>query len=198
MGTSTEYHPPAHDPIAQPSVVLRSEPHSLLTFIAAGALLLVAGSTIWASLGLGLWVRLGPGPGFFPLCLGILLTVCVVGWLVQHIRGRVPAEVAPDDTSSADAASEPAAAEAEHFNARLAVTIVASLVALAALMEVLGYQLSMLAFLLFHLKVLGRRGWLLSIALSVAGGVGVFVVFTRLLGVYLPASSIGVLAQFGF
>ena len=78
------------------------------------------------------------------------------------------------------------------------LAIVISLCVLAATLEILGYQLAMFLFVLFHLLVLGRRRLLLSLVLALVCSVGVFVVFTRFLTVPLPASSIPFLRDMGF
>lgn len=134
------------------------------------------------------WTPLGPGPGFFPRWLGGLLIVCGLLWLGQLVRvSRVTsagAVVADDD--------------APEYSLPTVLAIVISLCLLAATLEVLGYQLAMFVFVLFHLLVLGRRRLLLSLALALLCSVGVFVAFTRFLTVPLPASSIPFLRDMGF
>lgn len=140
---------------------------------------------------LGYWVELGPGPGFFPLWLGVILATLGAGWLTLEARAwRAGSSGAGAPAREVD--------DTPAYSLSTVVAIIVSLCALAALLEVLGYQLSMLLFLLFHLLVLGRRGVLLSATLAVAGSFGVFVIFTRLLSVPLPASSIPLLRDLGF
>ena len=159
-----------------------------MSAIVAAIIACVGVTTIVGSLPLGYWTALGPGPGFFPLWLGILLAMLGVAWAVTEVRSW-----------RAGVSSRPASAEEEppEYSLPTAAAIVASLVILAACLEVLGYQLSMLFFLLFHLLVLGKRGLLLSAVIAVAGSFGVFMVFTLLLGVPLPASSIPLLRGMG-
>src|SRR5690606_30649847 len=126
---------------------------------------------------LGYWTELGPGPGFFPFWLGAVLAVLGAGWLVVEVRARrAGSSGAPLVERPAESPAETAGSQA--YSMPTVVAIVVSLCLLAALLEVLGYQLSMLVFLLFHLLVLGRRGVLLSSTLAVAGSFGVFLVFT--------------------
>lgn len=159
--------------------------------------IVVGAAAAVASRDLGYWTELGPGPGFFPLWLGVLLSVCGVIWLARVVRRH--RRVTTSEEPPAPVATKKLAPEedAPQYSVPTVVAIVVSLCVLAGLLEVLGYQLSMLLFLLFHLLVLGRRRLLLSAALSVAGSFGVFVVFTRLLGVPLPASSIPFLRGLG-
>lgn len=167
---------------------------SPLAVTVAALVLCVGVGAVLGSRSLGYWIELGPGPGFFPFWLGAVLAVLGAGWLALEIRARRTGRgEAPSGTAvSPDEDDEPA------YSLPTVIAIVGSLCVLAALLEILGYQLSMLAFLLFHLLMLGRRRVLLSCSLAVAGSFGVFVVFTRLLTVPLPASSIPLLRDLGF
>lgn len=149
-------------------------------------------AAVVGSLPLGYWTELGPGPGFFPLWLGILLTGLGAGWLLMELR-------AWRARRTGDASGLPFGEDEEvpAYSPPTAVAIVVTLCILAACLELVGYQLSMLAFLLFHLLVLGRRRLLESVVIAVVGSFGVFMIFTRLLTVALPASSIPFLRDLG-
>jgi putative tricarboxylic transport membrane protein len=162
--------------------------------IAPGVLLVLAAAIIWTSLGLGYWTSLGPGPGFFPLWLAVLLAALSGVWLVEQVR-RVgeSATAAAEEAAGAEIPEEP---ETPLPTFEL-ITIVISLVVLAVLLEVLGFQLSMLLFLVFQLKVLGRRRWPLTIVLSVLGSFGIYTLFAQVLAVSLPVSAIPFLRSMG-
>ncbi|MCG5217055.1 tripartite tricarboxylate transporter TctB family protein [Streptosporangium sp. KLBMP 9127] len=130
------------------------------------------------ALSLGLWTSFGPGPGFFPFALAVALGVLSVAWFAQSRAGR-----------------ETAAAERPDL--RHAAVVLVSLLVLAGLLDLLGYQVSMFLFLMFHLKWRAERGWALSLVLSVAGSAGVFHGFEQGLLVQLPASAIPFLAGLG-
>ncbi len=68
--------------------------------------------------------------------------------------------------------------------------IVGGLILLAALMDLLGFQISMALFLFAELMWLGRQKWWLSAVIALVGSVGTFVLFDRVLGVLLPLSSL--------
>ena len=171
--------------------VVASRP--VLGLLTAGVLVAVALATGVSSFELGFWTDLGPGAGFFPLCLAVALGVLSAAWGWRQWR---------------EAAQEPdagvVAPELDHqplevpANLGHIVAILGSLVVVALVLEVLGFQLSMFLFLVFHLRVLGRRRWPLTLVLSLVGSVGLFVAFTRLFSVVLPASSIPVLTSMGF
>jgi putative tricarboxylic transport membrane protein len=162
-------------------------------------LILLSVWTIVGSLELGYWTQIGPGAGFFPLWLAVLLGAMSTVWLIQQLRARsAPPESANDPLpESPEAQAMEGPAHEEPLQLKMVFAILASLLAVTALLEVLGFQLSMLLFLLFQLKVLARRGWALSVGLAVAGSFGVFVVFTQFLTVTLPASSIPLLRSMG-
>jgi putative tricarboxylic transport membrane protein len=161
----------------------------------AAFLLLLGLAVVWGSTQLGFWVNLGPGPGFFPLILGTLLILLSVAWFVQaRTVERHPPAAEDEGLLEPDGSGE----EVPDVPYKRVDTIVASLVLLAVGMDLLGFQLSMLFFLVFHLRVLGRRRWLLTAIVSVAGSFGVFSLFTMLLSVGLPAASIPFLRALGF
>lgn len=176
-----------------------------LSVVVAGLVGVVGAAAVGGSTDLGYWTSLGPGPGFFPMWLGILLCGLSVAWLVQvwrSTRRRGTSEgagVGHESPGLREAAGAPDldADDAPEYSLPTVVAILVSLCVLAAALEVVGYQLSMLVFLLFHLVVLGRRRLLFSLLLSLAGSFGVFVLFTRLLTVPLPASSLPVLRDLG-
>jgi putative tricarboxylic transport membrane protein len=157
-------------------------------------LIALAAAIIWSSLSLGYWTDLGPGPGFFPLWLAVLLAVLSGVWLVEQVR-RVgeSATAAAEEAAGTDIPEEPDTPLA----ARELAAIVISLIVLALLLEVLGFQLSMLLFLVFHLKVLGRRRWPLTIVLSLLGSFGIYTLFAQVLAVALPVSAIPFLQSLG-
>ncbi len=130
-----------------------------------------------------LFTEIGPGSGFFPFWLGIILAVLSTVWLVQ-ITFR------PFETDG-----EPFLPDRAGM-ARI-FAIIAALFFFTFLAELVGFQFTMLAFLFFLLLVLGRRSLPITLAISIAGSIGVYYVFKQYLDVQLPASSIEVLRNLG-
>jgi len=130
-----------------------------------------------SSVGLGLWTSLGPGPGLFPFAMGAVLAAMSAVWLLQELRR-------PSET-------------AEGVDRALVIAVVASLVVLAAVMDLLGFQLSMFLFLMYHLKLRGRRAWPSSLVTALAGSVGAFYAFNYGLNVALPVSAFPLLNTIG-
>ncbi|HEY1158664.1 MAG TPA: tripartite tricarboxylate transporter TctB family protein [Arthrobacter sp.] len=141
-------------------------------FAAVGIYVLVSSST------LGLWTSLGPGAGLFPFAMGAVLVAMSAVWLVQELRSP--------------------SAKGEGVDRGVVISVAVSLVILASVMDLLGFQLSMFLFLLYHLKIRGRRTWVSSLVIALLGSVGAFYAFNNGLNVALPVSSLAPLNLIGF
>ena len=142
-----------------------------------GAFAAVGVYVLASSIGLGLWTSLGPGPGLFPFAMGAVLAAMSAVWLLQELRR-------PSETP-------------EGVDRGLVMAVVGSLVVLAAVMDLLGFQLSMFLFLMYHLKLRGRRAWPSSLVTALAGSVGAFYAFNYGLNVSLPVSAFPLLNTIG-
>ncbi|WP_347108597.1 tripartite tricarboxylate transporter TctB family protein [Paenarthrobacter sp. S56] len=149
---------------------------SVLVGIAAFAL--VGLYVLASSITLGLWTSLGPGAGLFPFAMGALLVAMSAVWLVQELRRP--------------------SAKGEGVDRGVVISVTVSLVILASVMDLLGFQLSMFLFLLYHLKIRGRRTWVSSLVIALLGSVGAFYAFNNGLNVALPVSSLAPLNVIGF
>jgi putative tricarboxylic transport membrane protein len=81
---------------------------------------------------------------------------------------------------------------------RLVIQVVVSLAFLAAVMDLVGFQLSMFLFLMYHLKLRSRRSWVSSLIIALAGSVGASYAFNYGLNVSLPVSAFPLLNTIGF
>ena len=96
------------------------------------------------SLGYSLTDALGPGPGFFPFWLSLIGIALTGTMLVQLARGRVFADAAAELLPDRQAALQAGA-------------VLVALTVAAALLEPLGFRLTMLPFIAGLLLVLGAR-----------------------------------------
>jgi len=110
-----------------------------------------------------------PGAGFFPLLLGITLSVLALVLLSTELLGD----------AAATAQVLPARAEVLY----LLVAIFASV----WLFERAGFVLTMALFLGVVLKVLGKLGWTTTVVLALVGSLAAYVVFGRVLMIALPS-----------
>jgi putative tricarboxylic transport membrane protein len=144
---------------------------------AAVALLAIFALFILESWQLSLRDTLGPGPGFFPFWLGVLGAVLAVFLLTQLHLNRV------------DLGTE--ALVFDRAGVRNAVLVLAGLIVATALLDVIGFRLSMLLLIPYLLVVLNVRNWVAVGICAVAGSFGVYYVFFDLLKVPLPAGIFG-------
>jgi putative tricarboxylic transport membrane protein len=136
-------------------------------------------SALIISLGYSLSDALGPGPGFFPFWLSLIGIALTGGMLVQLVGGRFFADAAVEILPDRQMALQGGA-------------VLVALTVAAALLEPLGFRLTMLLFIAGLLLALGARS-LLAIALTaVAGSFGVFHVFYYWLKVPLPIGVLGI------
>ncbi len=139
------------------------------------ALLGLAAALVYGSLQLRYFTSLGPGPGFFPLWLSLVLGVLALVMIAQAtLGGDLPAEAAPDRAG---------------YLRMLA--IVAAIAGAALGLDRLGFATTMLVANLFVLFAMGWRRPVPILIVALCGSFGVFHIFTRLLNVPLPAGPFG-------
>lgn len=139
--------------------------------------LILAAFIAWESLELQFYSYIGPGPGFFPFWLALVLGTLAVLMILQATFRRT--DPMPADFFASRAGYLRVGA------------IVLALTATTALMKVLGFQLTMLGIIIFLLFALGRPSLVVTLLVSVAGSFGCFYLFNRLLRVPLPAGLFG-------
>jgi putative tricarboxylic transport membrane protein len=151
--------------------------------IAALGFIALSAFVVWESRSLEYYTKLGPGPGFFPLWLGVALGGLSLIWLVQ-VSGRTE--------SPKGAAFLPEGAGIVRI-----LSTLAALVAMAGFMNLLGFQLTMFLFMVFLLMVLGRQALWMTVIAALLASVGVYHLFGGYLGVSLPGATVKLLANLG-
>lgn len=151
----------------------------------AASLLLLAFSSwvAWSAWKMNYWTSIGPGPGFFPFWLAMLMGLLSVIWFIQLWLRPLPGtamDMVPDHTGCFRIAS-----------------LLGASVLFGLAVERIGFSLSMFALLLFLLLALGRQRWFTTLAISLIGSFGVHYVFSQHLKVPLPASALGFLNNLG-
>jgi putative tricarboxylic transport membrane protein len=131
------------------------------------------------SLGYSLTDPLGPGAGFFPFWLSLIGAALAVAILLQ-----VTLTKSKEETAGSLAPDRRTALRALGVLVALAVAV--------ALFEPLGYRLTMLAFIVGVLLILGARSAIAIALTALAGSFGVFHVFYNWLKVPLPIGAFGV------
>ena len=140
--------------------------------ISGGALVIFSLLVIWQSSALPLGTFRQPGPAYIPILLALLLLI--LGAFIAAMGGHAPKISSTRWT------------EWRHAIAILAVCIVAVFG-----IERLGYRITLVLVLSFLLKVVERRGWLLTASLAFVLAFGSFFLFYTLLRVPLPQGPFG-------
>jgi putative tricarboxylic transport membrane protein len=143
--------------------------------ISSVVLILVGLVVIVWSIRLQVGTLLRPMPGFFPFLVGFGIIVLSLILLVQGWLGRTTASKA-------------------YGRWQRPLIMVAGLAVYSIILDPLGYILSTIFIAAITLRILGVMSWKVIGASSVVLSVLVYFLFTRLLGVELPA---GVLSFLG-
>ena len=133
--------------------------------------LLLSGYVCMKSLqmGLGGWHK--PGSGFLPFWSGVGLGILAVILLIQSIR-----------QDKASAAHE----DKEETKLKPITMVLISLIGYIILLEPLGFLFTTVIFVGFLLKAIEKKGWILTIWVSLIVALSSYVVFEVLLGAELP------------
>lgn len=117
-----------------------------------------------------------PGPGFFPLCLAVALTLTGAGLVVQAVREGVP---------------EGRAAPSPQGGVRRVVIALAALFAYVLSMDTIGFVLGTFLLVTFLFRAIEPQRWALALGGAAATAVLAHVVFRVWLGVRLPGGPWG-------
>ena len=147
----------------------------LLAFLAIGIFLMVMGYQ------LRYYTRTGPGPGFFPVWIGALLTLCSL-W--AGISSFIDERDALPFVESVESVKRVGA-------------VLAGLFATWLLLEFLGFRIAIFLFSLAVPPLLGRQRPIVLVVTAAVFSFGTAYVFEKWLGVWLPRSSLGFLADLG-
>ena len=140
--------------------------------ISGSVLVVFALLVIWESRHLPLGTFRQPGPAFVPILLAVLLVVFGVFVVLTGGRSLLLSSITWTEWRHA-----------------LAI-LGASLFSVFAI-ERLGYRLTVLLVLSFLVKVVEKRGWVLSLAFAFTLSFGSFFLFYTLLRVPLPEGPLG-------
>lgn len=146
--------------------------------------LLMAIATLLLSLGLMLnvytdglrigWVPgRGPGAGMWPFWLSAGMALASLATLLRWFQRKTPES----------RSTEPYIARETLF---LVAVSAASVLALLILMNVIGTYLSLMAFMFFYVRVLGKHNWTTTVAFVLGAPIFVYLLFEVALTKYLP------------
>lgn len=128
-----------------------------------------------------------PGPGLFPMVIGVFLVATALGCLLQEI---LPRRRSKDPAAAALAKQDTPAPEAR--DVKKTVQLTALMIAYIFLLKPLGFPLAICAFLVLAIRIFGYRKWLPTLAMAAVIAVISYVSFVVWLKVALP---LGVLEE---
>ena len=123
--------------------------------------------------------RIGPGPGFFSVWLGIVTGALSLALLLQS-------------SLSKDLFSESTDLFPERPGVLRILLIIVALIGALAFLHLLGFRICMLLFLALLPPALGARNWLIILLLAVGGSFGIFHIFYFWLKLPLPIGVFGI------
>ncbi|MBW6438648.1 tripartite tricarboxylate transporter TctB family protein [Actinoplanes hulinensis] len=134
--------------------------------IAAAVVVLLGGAAIAGSLSLGAGDPSEPGPGTWPLIVGVALTGLGIALAVQARHSR----------------------EAERFTrgGLLVLAAVGTMIGYVAVIATIGFEIPTAVLALVWLRFLGRETWRVSIAVSLGIVVVLYALFVGALDVTIP------------
>jgi hypothetical protein len=140
--------------------------------ISGSALVVLAALVIWESRHLPLGTFRQPGPAYIPILVALLLLIFGAALISTGRRA-------------------PPLSSIHWSESRHALAILAACVFAVFALERLGYRPTVILIMGFLLKIVEKRGWMLSIALSLALAFGSFFLFSTILRVPLPEGRFG-------
>jgi putative tricarboxylic transport membrane protein len=141
----------------------------------AGIVVLLFGSAVtYSASQLPYRGEYGPGPGFLPLWIGMVLIGCAIVTIVKAVRQY--------------------GQEKEGFvqtKTRWVGFVFVTLIVTFLLVPVLGLSLSLALFTGFTMRAAGRHSWILCIVTAVVTAAAVRVIFGVMLDIPLPKGVVG-------
>jgi hypothetical protein len=138
--------------------------------LAALLVIIAGGAYLAAALPLPRGVAARPGPGFYPMLVGVVFCIAGLAFIVETFR-RVPPRASPDPITAA---------------ARIrALATAGTLIAFVVVLPWVGYVAATFFFVAAMLRALGG-GWTLALATAIASAAASYWLFASLLAVPLP------------
>ncbi len=120
------------------------------------------------------WVEgRGPGAGMWPFWLSLGMALASLATLVRWVQGKTPE-------------SQSNAPYIEPETMFLVVVSALSILVLLILMNIIGTYLSLMLFMLFYVRFLGKHTWGMTIGFVVGAPIFVYLLFEVALTKYLP------------
>ena len=116
-----------------------------------------------------------PGPGVFPLAVGLLLLGLSVGHALRVLSTRTPPAADPERNEPAE--------ERAHFRVN---ALAALLVGYAAAIGTIGFLSASFLLVILSSRLIGAKDWLRPVALALGVTATAHLIFVAWLGIRLP------------
>jgi drug/metabolite transporter (DMT)-like permease len=142
-------------------------------------LLVISGLICWGALSLSYGHIHNPGPGFYPLWLGIILGAMAMGLILKTTWQREGAKVLRDIL-------------AEKVRWEKVLFVLMALILYGFLMNFLGYLIVTFLLMAFLLRFIEPHPWKSVIGWTLIGSVGSYLVFEVWMKLRLPKGFLGI------
>ncbi len=143
------------------------------------ALSILAAGMIWAALGLPYGNVHNPGPGFFPLWLGMILGGMSIAFLVQTTRGKESERTLRDILE-------------EDVRWGKVLLVIAGLILYGFLMDYIGFLIVTFLLMALLLRFIAPQPWKAVIGWALGGSVGSYLIFEVWMKLRLPKGFWGI------
>ncbi|OHE24448.1 MAG: hypothetical protein A2Z43_03765 [Syntrophobacterales bacterium RBG_19FT_COMBO_59_10] len=128
-----------------------------------------------------------PGPGLFPMIIGIFLIATALGCLLQEI---LPRKRTGEGPSASPLLNQDSTAPGDR-NVKKTFHLMALMVGYAFVLKPLGFLISIFAFLVVAIRIFGYRRWVSALAMTAVIVAISYVSFVLWLKVPLPMGILG-------
>ena len=132
-------------------------------------LAVVAGVVVWDAVRLGIgWGTDGPGSGFFPFWLAVLMLATLFAIFLQALRGPSPRPFVTRE------------------RARPVLSVLGPMIGLVVTMQWIGLYVASALYIGCCMRWLGRHSWVATVAVAVGIPIVTFMIFERWFLVPMP------------
>jgi putative tricarboxylic transport membrane protein len=142
-------------------------------------LLIIAGLICWRAASLPYGRLRNPGPGFYPLWLGILLGVMSIGLFVKITRQKERARILRDILE-------------EEIRWGKILLVIVALILYGVLMDYVGFLILTFLLMAFLLRTIEPQPWKAVIGWALFGSIGSYLVFEIWMKLRLPKGFFGI------
>ncbi len=156
---------------------------NIIDAIVAVLVIIMGGVVIYGSRKLGSeWTSDGPGAGYFPFYIGLILCISGIGVLYQALAGK--------------AKNTEVFVDGESFKRVLSVLLPAAVY--IGLIQVLGIYVASALYIALFMIILGKYSWLKSVVIALAVNTVFFMMFEVWFKVPLHKGSLDPLSFLGY